>query len=574
MQNEKREVMNKIETMERSAQLVVSDDQLLQYASSDTEPSALEVMNFESTSFDYIQRLLFNNPEIANIYFFVANPNISEIWPIIYREERIKDKPAYQLAMKQNESVLIEILNNETEILNSNPSEVKRVKSYVSIIRKVYYPGNHYLGMIEVDMHIEDVFGMLYSDNLNEDSQVFILDKRGNIHRNSAKPWIGVETEQIGAVIAQHQGEEGSSFVISDQGFDYLYVRESIDKLDAEMVHVISLQSTYAQIDQTRNQVVLVVAGLLILLAIITFFMQSMILKKLHILQDSMKRVGSGNFNVSIDVRGGDEIGELAHHFRQMLNKINELIVDAVKRSAATKEAELQSLRNQIDAHFLYNTLENLKMLSEVEGQYTISDALTSLGSIMRYNLKWTDDRVQLRDEISHIRHYIAIMNIRHDQKLKLQLDIPDRYLNQEFLKMSLQPIVENALKHGVYSALMKEEGLLIRLGAQVSEGTFVIEVQDNGIGMTEDQLQALNGKLAMNDEEFHSTVGKEETSKRKRGGIGLRNVNQRIHMYYGDDYGIAVDSQRESFTKVTVKLPFYGTSGKEDQNEENSDCG
>lgn len=561
MESEKHEINNKIETMERSAQLVVSDEQLLDYASADSEPTVLEVMSFESSSFKYIQRLLFNNPDIANIYFFVPNPHISEIWPIIYHEERVRNRAFYKNAMNENGSVLWEILKDETEILDNNPAESKRTNSYVSILRKIYYPGNQYLGMIEVDMKIEDVFSKAYNQTANKDSQLFILDRHGNVFWNDTYSIPGVEVNQINRLVEDKRKDGEASFVISDQGTDSLYILEHIDKLDADLVNVIPLQSTYSKIDETRNRVILVVVGLLILLAIITFLMQSIVLKKLHILQDSMKKVRKGDFNVQINVQGGDEIGELAHHFRQMLKKINELIVEAVNRSAATKEAELQSLRNQIDAHFLYNTLENLKMLSEVKGQYTISDALTSLGSIMRYNLKWSNDRVQLRNEISHIQHYISIMNIRYDNKLKLQMDIQEMFMDQELLKMSLQPIVENALKHGIYAALMKKDGLIIHIRAFVEEESFLIEVIDNGIGMTDDSLQQLNERLLMSDEDFNAIVEDITSMKRKGSGIGLRNVNQRIQMYYGYEYGIHIESQRGSYTKVIVKLPYYMSS-------------
>lgn len=270
-----------------------------------------------------------------------------------------------------------------------------------------------------------------------------------------------------------------------------------------------------------------------------------------------MQKVGKGDFHVEIDVQGGDEIGELARHFREMLGTINGLIAEAVQRSAATKEAELQALRNQIDAHFLYNTLENLKMLAEVEGQYTVSDALTSLGSIMRYNLRWTGDTVQLADELKHIQHYISIMNIRYDEKLKVEIQAEDRFHAHELLKMSLQPIVENALKHGMYSALMRGDGLIINVQAYADDQFFYIEVTDNGIGIPADGLQQLNHKLIMSDEEFNQLTQETAGYSTGHNGIGLRNVNQRIRLHYGEDYGICVESRQRSYTTVRVKLPL-----------------
>jgi two-component system sensor histidine kinase YesM len=245
-----------------------------------------------------------------------------------------------------------------------------------------------------------------------------------------------------------------------------------------------------------------------------------------------------------------------------MLKKMNELIVEAVNKQAATKEAELNSLKNQIDAHFLYNTLENLKMLAEVEAQYTISDSLTSLGALMRYSLKWSNDHVRLRDEIQHIQNYIAIMNIRYDDKLELKLDIPEGYQEQEVLKMSLQPLVENAVKHGMNTDRARREGIEILIRACQKNDAMLIEVTDDGAGMSPEKLGELHEKISMDDAPFYSKYGHKSTGVNEGNGIGLRNVTQRIKMYYGNEYGIHVESAEGAYTQVRMKLPYLILSG------------
>jgi two-component system sensor histidine kinase YesM len=558
MERELLDITNKLDLMERTAQLTVSDDQLIEYASTDKELPVSELMAFESTSYSYLQRVLYNNPILANIHFFVRNQYVSEIWPIIYKESRVAERPWYKMAMDEEETVVWEILMDEKDVLDRNPVESKQSSSYVSFIRKIHYPTSRYLGIIKVDMRIEDFFNRAYSNTQDRQSRFFILDGQNRLYTNMTTSLFGFEQDDQRIAEWRSNQEAGhSSFLFSDEGSDYLGVIGHIDKLNVDLVNIISLKSTYSKIDHTRNTVILVVVALLVLLAITTFFMQSIVLKKLIILRDSMKKVRKGDFNVDVQVVSGDEVGELAHHFRQMLKKINELIVEAVSKGAATKEAELQSLRNQIDAHFLYNTLENLKMLAEIEEQYTISDALTSLGSIMRYNLKWTDDRVQLRHEIQHIQHYIAIMNIRYDHKLRLEIEIPDRYMDHEILKMSLQPIVENALKHGMNSDLLKQGELRLHIRAFVLEESFYVEVTDNGSGMSEDKLRDLHEKLAIEDAVFKSRINEDPLLKQGSNGIGLRNVNQRIQMYYGYDNGLRIESEQGSYTKVIIKMPL-----------------
>ncbi|AIQ59945.1 hypothetical protein PBOR_25565 [Paenibacillus borealis] len=569
--NEKQEIMSKIEVMEQSIGLLVSDRQLREYVTVESEPELEDIKRFQEYSLTFLQSVLFNNSDIAGIRFFVNNPWISELWPIIYHEERIKDSPFYTKMMNQNGNILWEIQSEDTllQVQDSNAAVNQSSSSIVSLMAGVNQINSQnliqHLGIIKVDMPIGNFFKKAYNNSSDRVSRFYILDQQGNLHANNTDPLPELDEADIQQAVAKYQQAGKSSLLLSRKGEDFLYLVEHIDKINAELINVISLQTTYSKIDQTRNTVIVVILILLILLAITTFFMQSIILNKLNILRESMKQVRSGDFGVDIDVRGGDEIGELAHHFRQMLNTINEMIADAVKRSAATKEAELQALHNQIDAHFLYNTLENLKMLAEVEGQYTVSDALTSLGSIMRYNLRWSSDRVQLRDEVGHIQHYVTIMNIRYDEKLKLVIEVEDRFRDHELLKMSLQPIVENALKHGVYSALMKGDGLVVAIRAFEEGGFFYIEVTDNGIGIAGDKLQELNRKLIMSDEEFYALPGETtETAElnKRSGGIGLRNVNQRIQMVYGEEYGLRIESKRGSYTQVTVKLPLL-TSGR-----------
>ncbi|WDU84646.1 sensor histidine kinase [Caloramator sp. Dgby_cultured_2] len=229
-----------------------------------------------------------------------------------------------------------------------------------------------------------------------------------------------------------------------------------------------------------------------------------------------------------------------------------------------SKEAELRALRTQIDSHFLYNTLENIKMLAEIEGQLEISDALTSLGKMMRYNMKWASEYVTLREEIDHIKNYTSLMNIRFDNKIKLIINIDSYLLEQEVLKLSIQPIIENSISHGIKDKLDKELGI-IEIKASIDGNTMIIEITDNGKGMSPEEVEKLNYKINLEDEEFNKNLLNkyegQETVKRGN-GIGLRIVNQRIKLYYGDDYGLQISSKKGEYTKVILKLPYLIVNG------------
>jgi two-component system sensor histidine kinase YesM len=271
-----------------------------------------------------------------------------------------------------------------------------------------------------------------------------------------------------------------------------------------------------------------------------------------------MKKIQKGDFDIEIPVRGNDEIGELAHHFRKMLRKIDELISEAADKKATTKEAELRALKTQIDSHFIYNVLENIKMMAEIEGNYIVSDSLTSLGAMMRYNLKWKGEYVSLHDELEHIKNYVSLMNIRFENKINLNLDIDPDLMKHEILKMSLQPLVENCVKHGLLSILDNREGI-INIYAKIENKQIKISVTDNGIGIEEEKLKLLNKGIIVDnvnnlDEESGQVVGGQRSNST---GIGLKNVNERLKLYYGEDSNIEVFSDLNIFTKIIMTLPY-----------------
>ncbi|WP_246309307.1 sensor histidine kinase [Paenibacillus alginolyticus] len=514
-------------------------------------------------TFSNLQRLMFNNPNITNVRLFTDNPKTREIWPVIFKESRIAGRAWYKSVLAKKGTVWWEILQNEKDVMTRETSDNEAASTYVSLLREIYYPNDTHVGILEVDMLIDKFFQKTFSPIQDGQSHMLVVDRSGRIFTDTGSDFFkGMNLEQLRNDWEAHPHREESSFTFKVGDTPYLCLSTPIDQLEAHLLNVVSLKNPVTQIKQTRNLFIAAAVVLIALLSVITYFLQSLILKKLHILRDSMKKVRRGDLNVQIDIDAGGEVGELAHHFRQMLKKMNELLVEAVNKQAATKEAELNSLKNQIDAHFLYNTLENLKMMAEVEAQYTISDALTSLGAMMRYSLKWSNDHVRLHDEIQHIQNYIGIMNIRYDGRLELKLDIPEGYLEQEVLKMSLQPLIENAVKHGMNVDKPRRQGVVIMIRACKKEDWMIIEITDNGAGMSEQKLGELHEKIVMEDAHFHMKYSTQASRENEGNGIGLRNVTQRIKMYYGNECGIEIQSLEGEFTRVMMTLPYLILSG------------
>lgn len=545
-------IHNNVESMRRTAQMVVSDNQFIEYIKTRNETNVNELIDFKMNTFSNVAKLQSNNPTIEHIRLYTSNPFVTEMWPIVFKEDRILDKPWLNEVMELNGMELWSYENQDMDLLNRYLIINNNAK--ISLLREIEYPKDEHLGVIEISMLLENFYPKMYSAVNDFESEMIVLDSNHSVYQNPDKNFLqeqGIELSVIQKEFNSIQKKELASAQFIHNNIPYLIVSMHVDDIDSHILNVISLQSVYAEMKQTRNIALSGTFLIVFILSVMTYLLISYLLKRMYKLIEMMKRVEKGDFSVQVDIQGHGEIAQLAQHFREMLNKINRLIADAVNKQASTKEAELRALKTQIDSHFLYNTLENIKMMAEIEEKYDISDALTSLGEMMRYNLKWKHDFVVLQEEITHIKNYIDIMNLRLDNRLDLRVTIPNELLEQEILKMSLQPIVENSVKHGISPIINSRQGVVGITACLIDDDFVVIEICDNGIGMSPHELDEVNKKIQMQDEQVidHGSIQKEN-------GIGLRNVNERIKLHYGNEYGIHVESLEGQYTKVVVKLP------------------
>jgi two-component system sensor histidine kinase YesM len=575
MELERANVEGNIETMLRAAELAYTYKEVEEYLRLVREPETLELMDIRDHLVSVMTHLQNTNPKIRHIRIFTDNENV-RLYPVFWHESRIAGEPWFDVVNALNGQIYWQVSPNDDELMRRGVADDVAPAPVMMLLREIEYVSGVHAGVLEVDMRLQHFFPSIYTRYEGQQAQMVAVDRSGKLYANRDNPWLaeaGVTEEQLRELAAEAGTDRIRSVRFTADGHPMLAVIAWFDQLDMHLINVVSLEQALRDMYEARNKLIAAIVILLAILSTVTYFSVKLILKRLIILRDSMKKVRQGDFSFDIPVRGGGEVGELAHHFRKMLKKINELIADAVRKQAASKEAELRTLKNQIDSHFLYNTLENIKMLAEIEGRFEISDALTSLGGLMRYNLRWTSEYAQLRDELAHVANYIAIMNIRFERKIRLAADIPERFLGCEMLKLTLQPIVENAVKHGLTEG--GGRGLEIRIACREERGMLVLTVEDDGRGMTAEQTAALNGKLercgafgapyAAEDPGGMAEGAGGPAAKGADGGIGLLNVQQRVRLYYGPDCGLAVESGEGRYTRVTMRLPLRAGNGGAD---------
>lgn len=586
LQNEKQVLLTQIETMERAAQLSLSDKEVIQYLADNESAPTSELIEFNNSFYTNLAQIEINNPTILHLRLYSASEYTYEIWPIVFQEKRVWDQPWYKLArmLGDREGWYVQEQDLSRSYDRTIVPELDPPK--ISLLREIQLPKGHHAGIVQVDMLLANFAPRTYGELQEDESQMLLLNAGGGYipaaqdkaYAASLQQWL--KENQADTSDASYQAEHQSidndttdsnvsSIRYTDQGIAYLATSTRVDRLGAQLVHIVSLEKVLQDTRRARNGIVLLNIGFILLVSLITYFANTIILKNLRRLTAAMKKVRRGELHHGVQVDGGGEIGELAYHFNRMTLTINELIAQAVSKQALMKEAELRTLYSQIDAHFLYNTLENIKMLAEIEDQRQISDALTSLGGMMRYNFKWSGEYVKLSEEIRHIHNYIDVMNIRFEELVQLQIDIPAQLLELEILKMSLQPLVENAFKHAWNEDEYVDRCLMIQVIAE-PDRVITVTVQDNGSGMSPSQLEALQQWIHIPDEPHHAHISNSypvhasEEQQSRKGGIGLRNVQRRLALFYGEGYGLHITSTLGEGTIVTLRFPKVLLTGGE----------
>ena len=292
---------------------------------------------------------------------------------------------------------------------------------------------------------------------------------------------------------------------------------------------------------KTQLFIVFVVAFFLFVLMVINAYISSRITGPIKRLEKSVNALEAGKLDTEIYIGGSYEIRHLGRSIRDMAGQIQVLMNDIVAEHESKRKSEFDTLQSQINPHFLYNTLDIIVWMIENEQKAEAVKVVTALARFFRISLSKGRSIIPVKDELEHVRNYLMIQQMRFKNKFTYQIESEPETLNLASLKLMLQPLVENAIYHGM--EFMDGDGeILVR--AFLEEGELIFTISDNGLGMTEEQV---NGLLKEN------TV---HASSKRGSGIGVKNVNERIRLYFGEQYGLSIESEPDEGTTIWIHLP------------------
>ena len=366
---------------------------------------------------------------------------------------------------------------------------------------------------------------------------IFILDKSGRCLYSSQVGYQGkdITSESVFAAIARQSGHRLTEF----NDTKYLAVYETSEYSGLQIVQLLD----HKYIDEQRlNAIRIAIAVLLVIIMIgiiATSFLSQKMTKPLSRLLHRIGLISSGDFRTSPDIEGDDEFGVLGKGVNHLAASVSQLMVELKEDEKKKHELEFKVLQSQINPHFIYNVINSIKVMAMIQKSDGIYQTATSLGALLKETSKGNRDFITLREELDLLEHYVEIQKIRKNGLLLFDQNISEELEDLKIPRFTLQPIVENAIIHGFEGK--RGMGKII-VNVSSAEDDLLIEVYDNGNGIPPEKLD----QIMMDSESSQATYS----------NVGLKNIDERIKLLYGDKYGLSISSELQQYTKVFIKIP------------------
>ncbi|WP_282937418.1 sensor histidine kinase [Paenibacillus sp. RC67] len=398
-----------------------------------------------------------------------------------------------------------------------------------------------------IDVNFKTMDELFRRVNLGKKGYVYIIDESaGNIiyHPQQQLIFIGLKYENVEQALKYTYG----SYLDESTGEKRLITIKTVNNIGWKIIGVSYMDEIVATKKEIGTFIGWLLLFVILFVLLISAFMSAKISQPIKRLDKSMRKVEQGDFNIHIPTTGNDEVGRLSRRFNMMVTQIRQLMDQNIREQESKRKSELEVLQSQINPHFLYNTLNSVVRMAGSGKSEDVITMITSLSKFFRISLSRGKTIITVQEELEHIRNYLIIQKIRYKNKFDFEITAEEQTLSCQTLKLLLQPLVENAIYHGI--EYMVDEGH-IHISASIRDGKLLFEVLDNGLGIPPEKLEQLST----------GQVRSEEGS-----GVGVRNVQQRIKLSFGDEYGLHVESLQEEGTTVQVWLPLLRQEGGEEE--------
>ena len=398
-------------------------------------------------------------------------------------------------------------------------------------------------GILLIHLNYTGLKLLLDGVTLGNEGYIYLIDGNGEIiyHPRAQLIDSGLEHENNRAVSEYRDGIYQETF----HGEERVITVKSVGYTGWKLIGVAPRQTVSLNSLKTQLLVVFVAAFILFLMSLVNSYISSRITTPIRKLELSVNEIEKGNLNAKVDAEGSYEIRHLGQSVQNMAKQIHVLMADIVSEHEKKRKQEFDTLQSQINPHFLYNTLDIIVWMIENEKPDQAVKAVTALARFFRISLSRGKSIITVKDELEHVRNYLMIQHMRFKNRFSYTIEAEDEVLELASLKLMLQPLVENAIYHGM--EFMDGDGEIFISAWKEGEDLY-LKVSDNGLGMTEEQVARLFSDMP-------------HTGSSRGSGIGVKNVNERIRLYFGSEYGLSIESEPDEGTVVTIHLPAVAYS-------------
>lgn len=527
-------IQSYVDNMDNISLLALTNKDVKYYISDNSFISSEDRRTYEKRISDLFQAILYTRKDIASIMVFgyngrfVSDRRITSMNP----NTQLQDQEWYKMAKAAGGKSVLSAPHVQSLI-------EKEYRWVVSLSRELKSTdGITAEGVFLVDLNLSVINDICNNINLGKKGYVFIVDNNGQIVYHPQQQLIesNLRTEHVSDVL---QATSGQSFIVNNEEGKRIYSVQDTN-FGWRIVGVAHTDELIASKSDLRNSIILYSLYGLVIPVLISIWLSHRLSMPIKVLQSDMKQVEKGNFNIQTEIRQMNEIGQLGRSFNLMVRRTKFLMEETIQNEENKRKSELLFLQSQINPHFLYNTLDSIVWMGEQKQHEEVVLMTSALAKMFRASITKDQELVPIRVEIEHITNYLLIQKMRYHDELHYVIDIDESIQSYKTLKILLQPFIENAIYHGIRNMYGMEDGMITIRGRSSGEH-IVFEIEDNGHGMTTEQMDRL----------FLSKEGDIRSQ-----GIGIRNVNERIKLYFGHEYGVQISSEMEEGTCITITIP------------------
>ncbi|TBL75408.1 sensor histidine kinase [Paenibacillus thalictri] len=407
---------------------------------------------------------------------------------------------------------------------------------------------NQPLGYIVLDIMESGLADKYNKARLQPGGQVFLLDASGYIISSTPSK------HQVGTKLAEPyveqvlEGSKGFFKQMKVNGEPSMIIYDTSEVTGFKLVSVVPSAVLTKESTSIRSVTIWAMAIGAAVACWLAYVLAVTITTPLRKLRALMRQVESGNMNVAFPSKYKDEVGQLGHSFNTMLQRIKQLIDEVYNKQLMVQEAEIKAIQAQFNPHFLYNALDSINWMARIHKLDNISRTVIALGELLRFSIRKGQSYVSVRDDMQQIRNFLFIQKMRYGDKFEAEIDISPEVERLYTLKLLLQPVVENAITHGL--EMKKGKGRLVISGERTGDHVR-FTIQDDGVGMPADVVTHIAG-------------GRFMSSNEQKTGIGLGNLKKRLELYFGREGRLDITSEPGQGTKVVIEIPVMTTAGEE----------